>query len=160
MPGLAQILFQKFDRTLTRAVSFPANFDELERGDRNRYIGDLGEQLAAKFLRHEGLAVLYRNYTAPRGGEVDIVCKDEAGTGLVFVEVKTRTSSDFNRPASAVDKEKRKLITKGGLSWLRELDHPDVIFRFDIVEVILTDGEPPKFTRIDNAFQLEGAYRY
>ncbi len=155
---LRELLFRRLDRTLTRPFMLPENYDEMERGERNRLIGETGERLAAKFLRHEGMPVLYQNYRAPRGGEVDIVCKDRGG--LVFVEVKTRTGIDYGRPAAAVDLNKQKLITKGGLSWLRELDHPDVVFRFDIVEVILSDGQPPEFTRIENAFQMPEGFRY
>ena len=156
--SLSNFLFQKLDRTLTMPVTYPPDSTDWERGKRSAFIGEYGEQLAAKFLRHEGLSVLYRNYRAPRGGEVDIVCKHRGG--LVFAEVKTRTSIDFGRPASAVDLDKQRLISKGALSWLRELNHPDLVFRFDIVEVILIEGKPPQFTRLENAFRMPKSFRY
>ena len=31
----------------------------------------------------------------------------------------------------------RKRIARGGLAWLRLLDNPDILFRFDVVEVII-----------------------
>ena len=37
-------------------------------------LGQRGEALAAKFLRSHGHRVLYKNFRAPHGGEVDIVC--------------------------------------------------------------------------------------
>ncbi|MCL4111561.1 UNVERIFIED_CONTAM: hypothetical protein GTU68_056233 [Idotea baltica] len=156
--SFTEFLFKKLDRTLITPVIYPEDFVDWEPGKRSAFIGEFGEQLAAKFLRHEGLPVLYRNYRAPRGGEVDVVCK-HAG-GLVFVEVKTRTSVDFGRPASAVNLDKQRLISKGALSWLRELNHPDVVFRFDIVEVVLIEGKPPQFTRLENAFRMPGSFRY
>ena len=44
------------------------------------------------------------NYRAPRGGEVDIVVRH--GQVLAFVEVKTRTSTAFVRPAAVVTHDK------------------------------------------------------
>lgn len=122
-------------------------------------LGRRGEQLAARYLRaRHGCNLLYRNFRAPRGGEVDLVCRDD--DTLVFVEVKTRSSLDFGRPAQAVDAEKRALITRGALAWLRLLDNPDVFFRFDIVEVLVERGRPPRCRRLKNAFSLPTPYIY
>lgn len=113
--------------------------------------------LAARHLRRNGYKVLYRNFRAPRGGEVDIVCRD--GDELVFVEVKTRSTRDYGSPASAVNREKQALIARGALAWLRLLDNPDVIFRFDIVEIVI-DREGETFNIIRAAFQLPEPHRY
>ena len=115
-------------------------------------IGNFGEDLAAKWLRKHGRRVLYRNFSGPKGGEVDIVCRH--GDSLTFVEVKTRTSEKFGRPADAVNAEKQRLIQRGATEWLRMLGRPVLSFRFDIVEVILTEGERPEVRIIENAFQL------
>lgn len=82
---------------------------------------------------------------------MDIVCRD--GDALVFVEVKTRSSTDFGRPAAAVGRDKQQLITRGALTWLRMLDYPDVLFRFDIVEIVIEQGKP-EINLIRNAFTL------
>jgi len=37
---------------------------------------------------------------------------------------------------------------------LRLLGNPRIQFRFDIAEIILTDGELPPFNLIENAFQM------
>lgn len=95
--------------------------------------------------------MLYRNYRAKHGGEVDIVCRD--GASLVFVEVKTRSNTEFGNPADAVTLEKQKLIRRGALSWLRLLNDPSIVYRFDIVEVI-AGKEGVSFNRIVNAFQM------
>lgn len=71
---------------------------------------------------------------------MDLVCRD--GAVLAFVEVKTRSSEKFGRPADAVNSEKRELIARGARSWMRLLDNPSIVFRFDVVEVIAGDGEP------------------
>jgi putative endonuclease len=69
-----------------------------------------------------------------------VVCRDN-GT-LVFVEVKTRTREDFGRPIVAVDREKQKRISRGSLAWLRMLDNPDILFRFDVVVRIQRGNHP------------------
>ena len=101
--------------------------------------------------------MLYRNFRAPRGGEVDIVCRD--GSELVFIEVKTRSTRDYGSPASAVNREKQALIARGALAWLRLLDNPDIVFRFDILEVII-DESGASFNLVRGAFQLPEPHRY
>lgn len=88
---------------------------------------------------------------------MDIVCRDD--DTLVFVEVKTRTRTDFGSPGEAVNRAKQELITRGALAWLRMLDHPNVLFRFDIVEIVMEQGKP-RFNLIRDAFQLNGRYIY
>ena len=79
---------------------------------------------------------------------------------LVFVEVKTRTGEDFGRPIEAIDRNKRKRLSRGGLAWLRLLNDPDILFRFDVVEVIIAEGEEPRVELIKNAFALSEPYIY
>jgi putative endonuclease len=78
----------------------------------------------------------------------------------VFVEVKTRSGENFGRPIEAVDREKRKRISRGALAWLRMLDNPDILFRFDVVEVIMAGNEKPRVEVIRNAFSLTKPYLY
>src|SRR5438445_6562570 len=114
--------------------------------------GAHGEKLALRFLRRNGYKILYRNFRGRSGGEIDIVCRDN--DTLVFVEVKTRTREDFGRPVEAVGSQKQKRISRGALAWLRLLDNPDILFRFDVVEIIIAEGAKPRFELIRNAFQL------
>ena len=114
--------------------------------------------MALRFLRRNGYKILYRNFRGRSGGEIDIVCRDS--DTLVFVEVKTRTREDFGRPVAAVDRQKQKRISRCGLAWLRMLDNPDILFRFDVVEVIITDGVKPRLELIKNAFPLSKPYLY
>jgi len=39
-------------------------------------LGHFGEEIARRWLRKQGWKILYRNYRARRGGEVDIVGRD------------------------------------------------------------------------------------
>jgi putative endonuclease len=120
--------------------------------------GRRGEKLACRFLRRNGYKILYRNFKGRSGGEIDIVCRDN--DRLVFVEVKTRTREDFGRPFAAVDRQKRKRISRGALAWLRMLDNPDILFRFDVVEVVVIGDDRPRIELIQNAFPLSRPYLY
>ena len=117
----------------------------------------MGEKLACRFLRRNRYKVLYRNFRGRRGGEIDIVCRDR--DTLVFIEVKTRTREDFGRPLAAVDQQKRNRISRGALAWLRLLDNPDILFRFDVVEVVISESKP-RIELIRDAFQLSRPYIY
>ena len=79
-------------------------------------LGREGEEAAVRHLRGQGYKILRRNFRAPHGGEVDIVCRH--GNELVFVEVKTRSAENFGRPFEAVDAKKRRLIIRGAMKWL------------------------------------------
>ena len=120
--------------------------------------GTRGENLACRYLRRNGYKILFRNFRGHSGGEIDVVCRDN--DTLVFVEVKTRTREDFGRPLEAVKRQKQKQISRGGLAWLRMLDNPDILFRFDVVEVILADDAKPRMEIIKNAFELPAPYMY
>ncbi len=124
-----------------------------------RRLGRTGERLARSYLRRQGYRVLYRNFRAPRGGEVDLVCRDRSCATLAFVEVKTRRGRGFGDPGEAVTKEKQRLIARGALAWLRLLDNPDVLFRFDIVEIVFEDSKPT-YNLIKDAFKLPEPYIY
>jgi putative endonuclease len=119
-------------------------------------LGAWGERVAARMLRRRGAKVLYRNYRAPRGGEVDLVCRH--GDTLLFIEVKTRRIEKNFRPMDAVNHKKQDLIKRGALSWLQLLGNPDIPFRFDVIEIITT--EPLEIRWIENVFSLPDPFRY
>ena len=121
-------------------------------------LGTRGEKLACGFLRRQGYKILYRNFRARHGGEVDIVCRD--GDALVFIEVKTRRRDDTTRPSEAINAAKRKLISRGAIAWLQLLDNPDIVSRFDVVEIVLGQNEGPRFELIRDAFPLSSPYIY
>jgi putative endonuclease len=119
--------------------------------------GELGERAARKHLKRQGLKFLTANFRSPRG-EIDLICRDQ--DCLVFVEVKTRSSEDWVRPAAAVNKERRQRLTRAALDYLRLLQNPPVKVRFDIVEVLLQDSAVREVRHLPNTFAMERPYRY
>ena len=119
--------------------------------------GALGERAARAHLRKLGLKFLTANFKSTRG-EIDLIFREQ--DCLVFVEVKTRSSEDWVRPAAAVNTRKRQLLSQCGLDYLKLLKHPEVKIRFDIVEVLLTDGAVREVRHLPNTFSLSKPYRY
>jgi putative endonuclease len=119
--------------------------------------GALGEGAARKFLRQNGLKFLTANFRSRRG-EIDLIFRDD--DCLVFIEVKTRSSEDWVRPAAAVNARKRRLLSQTALDYLRLLSSPAVKIRFDIVEVLLADGAVREIRHLPNAFPMARPYRY
>ena len=119
--------------------------------------GRLGEQAAKRHLEQLGLKFLTANFRSPRG-EIDLAFRD--GECLVFVEVKTRSSESWVRPAGAVNARKRRLLSQAALDYLKLLRDPRVSIRFDIVEVLLTDGGVREVRHLPNTFTLSKPYRH
>jgi len=119
--------------------------------------GELGERAAKRHLQKLGLKFLTANFRSERG-EIDLVFRD--GDCLVFIEVKTRSSEGWSRPAAAVDARKRRLLSQTALDYLRLLKNPEVKIRFDIVEVLLADGDVREIRHLPNTFSLSKPYRY
>lgn len=135
-----------------------SRFDPPPEGDHIAF-GAWGERAAGRFLRREKFRILHRNFRAPGGGEVDLVCRDRREGTLAFVEVKTRRNEERGRPWDAVDTAKQQLVARGAMAWLRLLDYPEIRFRFDVVEVI-AGPRGPECTLIRDAFHLPEFYVY
>ncbi len=144
-----QAYFRFVDSELDRVVDLPDR-ETMTSGEWNVFVGTTGERLAGKQLWRTGRKVLYRNFKPREGGEVDLVYRD--GEELVFGEVKTRTRGEFGEPARAVDREKQRLVIRGANAWLRELNFPDLLFRFDVIEVLLLPGTIPQIRINEGAF--------
>jgi putative endonuclease len=112
-------------------------------------IGNYGERVAASFVRRHGYRVLTRNCKTDRG-EIDLVCRD--GDVLVFVEVRSRSSDPFGRPAESIDTRKEEALRAAAEDYLQLLKRDDITWRVDVVEVRLKTGEVPACTLLQNIF--------
>ncbi|MDB6038938.1 MAG: YraN family protein [Verrucomicrobiales bacterium] len=119
--------------------------------------GLMGERAAKKELKRNGLKFLTANFTSDHG-EIDLVFRDQ--DCLVFVEVKTRSSEEWTRPARAVYKDKQRRLSLTAMEYLRLLKYPEVKIRFDIVEVLLSEGSIRELRHLPNTFSLTRPYRY
>ncbi|HRI15711.1 MAG TPA: YraN family protein [Verrucomicrobiota bacterium] len=130
------------ERLLGRAAEQP---EHLRRGR-------LGEEAARRELMRRGLKCLTTNFRSDHG-EIDLIFRAE--DCLVFVEVKTRSSEEWTRPAAAVNARKRRLLSLTAQDYLRRLPDPRVKWRFDVVEVLLEDDAVHEIRHLVNAFPLD-----
>ncbi len=122
-------------------------------------VGARGEDIAANFLREQGLKILHRSYRSPIG-EIDIIAVDQLDRRhrtIVFVEVKTWTTSSQGGPADAVDERKQERLTRLALEFLKRYRLLENRARFDVVQVIL---EPLAIRHFPNAFEATGKYQW
>ena len=95
--------------------------------------GNKGEILAAEFLQKKGFEVVAKNYRFKRA-EIDLIVKRE--NWIIFVEVKTRTSTAFGEPEEFVDDHKTRNVYDAAEEYIYSTDWHGHI-RFDIVSVKL-----------------------
>jgi putative endonuclease len=111
--------------------------------------GRIGEDLAHRYLRSRGCTVVARNFRPlSNSGEIDLIAWD--GKTLAFVEVKTRSSTEFGPPESAVGAEKRRRLLSAARDYARHAGISWELTRFDIVSVVLE--RPPKIEWLRAAF--------
>lgn len=118
-------------------------------------IGKLGEDLAVKFLEEEGFVIYDRNYNY-LNTEVDIVAMIE--NELHFVEVKTRSNTQFNHPEEAVDEKKRMNIQKAAKFYLLERQFVTIPAVFDVIAVALDNPDKPEITHFEDAWRPKNSY--
>lgn len=99
-------------------------------------IGSLGEKLTENYLCAQGYAVL-KTHARIREGEVDLVCRAPEG-GLVFVEVKTRTSLRFGGALEAVNARKLARLLVAAKTY-RHRHHEHGPWRIDVVAITLAN---------------------
>lgn len=117
-------------------------------------LGDRGERVAARFLKDLGFRILATRYRTSLG-ELDLIAQD--GNCIVFVEVKTRRSTDAGNPFEAVGAAKQAQLTRLALAYLKQKGLLDRPARFDVVSIVWSDsGEKPQITHYRNAFEPPG----
>ncbi len=123
-------------------------------------IGKYGEKIAARYLKKNGYRVIGKNLHFGKN-ELDLVAKNKQF--LAFVEVKTRSyehtqDAEQNRPALAVDQEKRLRTVQASKAYLRA-NPTRLCPRLDVIEVYLdrqNRNKPFKINHIEAAFTASG----
>ena len=110
-----------------------------------RQTGARKEELAADYLKRQGVRILEMNYRC-RQGEIDLIGRD--GEFLVFFEVKWRRDGRSGYAAEAVDKRKQKRICRvSDMYRMFKGFDDDTALRYDVVAI---DGDGIDW--IKNAF--------
>lgn len=113
-------------------------------------LGSAGERLALTYLARMGWEILQTNFRC-RCGEIDIVARE--GDCIVFVEVRTRRGNADTNPAESVGHRKQQRLVRAAAEYLSRRDMWGKPCRFDVVEVVLAKGAPPRTSIIRDAIQ-------
>ena len=128
-------------------------------------VGQVGEDLAARFLVGNGYRLVLANFKVPIGrnrrgvsvmGEIDLIAFDE--NVLCFIEVKTRSSDKFATPLAAVDLRKQRQIIRTAKVYRKTFHLAGINFRYDVVSIILRAKGRPEIELFKN-FWTEGKFR-
>jgi putative endonuclease len=104
-------------------------------------IGQLGEEIACKFLMKHEFSILERNYTK-KWGEIDIIA--EKGSKRYFIEVKSKSVSSLdsvsyvtNRPEENMHPWKLKRLRRVVETYLISKRVGGIEWQFDLLVVYL-----------------------
>jgi putative endonuclease len=122
-------------------------------------VGQIGEELAARFLRKNGYRLVAANFKTPIGrnridaqitGEIDLIALD--ADVLCFVEVKTRSSDDFASPLAAVDLRKQRQIIRTARMYRKIFRLQSIKVRYDVISIVLPANSRPTIELFKNYF--------
>jgi putative endonuclease len=99
----------------------------------HQYTGKRGERLAAAFLCNAGYEILQTNWRW-KHAEIDIIARHN--DVLVFVEVKTRSSTIYGLPEESVSQAKQCKLAEAAEAYLEQTRHKGEI-RFDIISILV-----------------------
>jgi putative endonuclease len=111
-------------------------------------LGKQGEKLAVNFLEQKGYEILDENWVHGKA-EVDIIAY--LNKQIIFVEVKTRSSTYFGQPEDFVSLAKQKQMELAAAEYIELMNHSGEI-RFDIISVIFDQKENYTINHIEDAF--------
>lgn len=118
--------------------------------DRRVEKGRQAEAAARRHLEAKGWRILATNWRCGTG-EIDIVAQD--GGCLVFVEVRSRSSTRFGTAVESVDWRKRRKVRQAAVAFLAANRVCTPRFRFDIISIqVYGNGQDPVLEHIENAF--------
>ena len=105
-------------------------------------VGQIGEKVAADFLRQKGYDILetnYKNNSGYRLGEIDIIARDKKSEEIIFVEVKTRNYQKYKDtlPEENITYNKLRKLEKIANAYLLKQHWRDKPFRFDAISIWL-----------------------
>ena len=95
-------------------------------------LGQLGEALAADFLRNKGYTLCRKNYRYLKG-EIDIIAQKDGV--LAIIEVKSRTTAFVEALSDTITPKKIKRLTTAADHYVCT-NALDVEVRFDIITVV------------------------
>ncbi len=115
-------------------------------------LGKEGEKLASDYLIKSNFSIINQNWRSGKYGEIDLIVSDNLTKELVFIEVKSRSTSTDDAK-ELVTKNKQKQLYKLAKSYLHLTNKNDCSCRFDVIAVRINQ-KGNQIEHIKNAFYL------
>ena len=128
-------------------------------------IGPQGEQEAVRYLRKQGYQIIAHRERILRG-DIDIIALDKRT--VVFIEVRSRTSTHHGHPAETIDARKKQRICTLANAYIKQHRLENYSFRLDVITVLFTpslpiqnrwffwrSGHSPIIEHFQNAFEMD-----
>lgn len=112
-------------------------------------LGGHAENDACQFLQQQGLILIQKNFRV-KGGEIDLIMRDQSF--LVFVEVKSRTKTSHGDAIEMISSAKQRRIIHAATCYLQinQLWNTERC-RFDVIGMV---GKTLEKVWIKNAFEV------
>ena len=111
-------------------------------------LGSKGEIIARSYLEAKGYEILEENWCHGKA-EVDLIAYLDKQ--IIFIEVKTRTSTGFGQPEDFVREAKKKNLQKAAEEYIYLMNFKGEI-RFDIIAIVFNKGGEYNLRHIEDAF--------
>ena len=116
----------------------------------NKSLGSVGEAKALRFLKKKGFKILKTNYRLTYG-EIDIIAlKKEV---IHFIEVKTRSHSNYESAVNAIDTHKLKHIVQTAESFLSNYHKNYKSSQIDACLVLFKDEQNCTIELLENIYE-------
>ena len=115
-------------------------------------LGKQGEKIACDYLEKINFSILNKNWRSGRYGEIDIVACDNSTKDLVFIEVKSRSTST-DEAKELVTKNKQNQLYKLAKSYLYLHNKENLSCRFDVIAIKI-NNKGKAIEHIKDAFYL------
>lgn len=117
-----------------------------------KLLGNIGEEVAARYLEDKGYQILERNFYC-RQGEIDLIAIRGSleNREIVFVEVKTISNLAFGAAEYRIDRRKQARIRYTAREYLAGQNKFYELVRFDGI-FIFRKEKGWKINHIENAF--------
>ena len=107
-----------------------------------RKTGNIGEIIAANYLKQRGYKILEMNFENKVGyrlGEIDIVARDIKSKEIIFVEIKTRRKTNNRplQPETAITRSKYRKLSRIISNYLNKHNLADSDYRLDAISIEL-----------------------
>lgn len=117
--------------------------------DHRKDLGRVGEEIACRYLQERGYVLIERNYRT-RQGEIDLIMG--YGPYLVFVEVKTRSSTICGDGGESITRQKKFRMRQTAFHFLQNHPQSPLFLRFDVILIMILEKKISQISHLIDAF--------